>query len=119
MNKDPKSEQEIFPCAHCGYKGYLGKMKNGQYIVYCDAFSCGIKTSGWDTDLEAIESWNCRAFPPVSEILALTEKVKQLEGALRNMLKSQDCEWENKNMGHDWREACNDARTALGGASNG
>jgi hypothetical protein len=33
--------------------------------------------------------------------------------ALRGMLLSQDCSWENLNLGHDWREACEHARAAI------
>ena len=38
----------------------------------------------------------------------------ELRLALRSMLKSQDCEWENKNMGHDWADVCKEARRVLG-----
>lgn len=42
------------------------------------------------------------------------EKVSKLEQALRDMLASADCEWENRKQGHDWAEACQQARVALG-----
>lgn len=37
----------------------------------------------------------------------------QLLEALENMLMSQDCEWENKDQGHDWAEACRYARKII------
>lgn len=41
------------------------------------------------------------------------EKVAKLEQALRDMLASADCEWENRKRGHDWVEACQHARDVL------
>lgn len=42
-----------------------------------------------------------------------------LLAALRGMLMSQDCEWERRNSGHDWREACETARSAIAKAEGG
>lgn len=39
--------------------------------------------------------------------------VERLSDALRGMLLSADCSWENNNQGHDWPEACEKARAAL------
>jgi len=36
-----------------------------------------------------------------------------LREALCGMLASQDCEWENRNLGHDWAKACQVARAEL------
>jgi hypothetical protein len=44
---------------------------------------------------------------------ALRERVATLEEALRDLLVSADCTWESHNGGHDWREACDRARSAL------
>lgn len=37
-----------------------------------------------------------------------------LEAALRGLLMSADCEWEERNEGHDWPTACVEARRVLG-----
>jgi hypothetical protein len=40
-------------------------------------------------------------------------RVQMLEDVIRTMLLSADCSWEERNEGHDWREACEFARKAL------
>ena len=42
-------------------------------------------------------------------------RAETAEAALRGLLLSADCEWENQRLGHDWHEACVEARAALGG----
>jgi hypothetical protein len=44
---------------------------------------------------------------------AAEAEVKGLREALKGLLLSADCEWENRNMGHDWPVACKTAREAL------
>ena len=44
------------------------------------------------------------------------ERVRAMEAvyhALRGLLLSADCAWEERNEGHDWAEACQKARAAL------
>ena len=48
-----------------------------------------------------------------TENAELRERIKALEEALSRMLISQDAEWENKNQGHDWADACRQARDIL------
>ena len=40
-------------------------------------------------------------------------KVDRLRAAISHMLYSADAMWEEKNMGHDWPEACDYARDTL------
>jgi len=40
-----------------------------------------------------------------------------LRQAIRDLLMSADCEWENKRLGHDWAEACDAARVLLAPAT--
>jgi hypothetical protein len=47
------------------------------------------------------------------QIKDLTVKRDRLREVLKNMLKSADCMWEDRDMGHDWPEACQQARAAL------
>lgn len=51
-------------------------------------------------------------------VKALDER-DRLREALANMLRSQDCAWEERSMGHDWPTACAQARAALEGNGNG
>lgn len=44
----------------------------------------------------------------------LVVRIARLEEALKIMLISADCSWEEHNEGHDWREACEFARKVLG-----
>jgi len=37
-----------------------------------------------------------------------------LRRALLDLMASSDCEWENRNLGHDWRDAMEHAREVLG-----
>ena len=48
-----------------------------------------------------------------SENSALRSRVQALEDALRGLLLSADCGWEERNEGHDWAEACTAARAAI------
>jgi len=43
------------------------------------------------------------------------ERVRKLEAALRGLLLSADCSWEERGEGHDWQEACEAARKLLRG----
>ena len=43
----------------------------------------------------------------------MSVKRERAEEALRCVLLSMDCEWENRNMGHDWAECCEQIRSAL------
>jgi hypothetical protein len=47
------------------------------------------------------------------QIKDLTVKRDRLREVLKNMLKSADCMWEDRDMGHDWPEACQQARAEL------
>lgn len=49
----------------------------------------------------------------LGEYRQLRKDYKESLEALRIMLISQDCEWENRNMGHDWAEACQNARRVI------
>ena len=40
-------------------------------------------------------------------------KIDRLREAIAHMLYSADAMWEEKNMGHDWPEACDYARDTL------
>lgn len=40
--------------------------------------------------------------------------VRDLENAIRNLLMSADCSWEERDEGHEWPEACQNARNVLG-----
>jgi hypothetical protein len=44
---------------------------------------------------------------------AASEGGDDVAGALRDLLLSADCAWESIGGGHDWREACDRARSAL------
>lgn len=46
-------------------------------------------------------------------IEALRAREKVLRGVVRGMLLSADASWEESNQGHDWSQACVDARAAL------
>lgn len=54
------------------------------------------------------------------EYKQLKAQNKLMLKALTHVILSQDCEWENKNMGHDWREAMREVREAIkaGGCEN-
>ena len=41
------------------------------------------------------------------------QRERDLREALRGMLISQDASWEQDNLGHDWKQACEVARAAL------
>jgi hypothetical protein len=43
----------------------------------------------------------------------MTTREARIEQALRNLLMSADCTWEQRRLGHDWAEACESARAAL------
>ena len=47
------------------------------------------------------------------KITAQQVKIELLRAAIANMLYSADAMWEEKNMGHDWPEACDYARDTL------
>lgn len=49
-------------------------------------------------------------FPKLQEQQKLIE---QMRNAIKGALRSADAEWESKNQGHDWAEACKTMRTAL------
>ena len=46
-------------------------------------------------------------------LVALIADVQALKLVIRNLLLSADCTWEAENRGHDWAEACAEARHAL------
>jgi len=48
-----------------------------------------------------------------SERDAARKRAKALEASLRDLLASADCEWENRRGGHDWADACQQAREVL------
>lgn len=48
---------------------------------------------------------------------AAEAEVARLREALRGLLLSADASWEQSNAGHDWREACVTARSALSPSS--
>lgn len=41
------------------------------------------------------------------------EQMRSARQIIRDLLQSADCEWENKNQGHDWAQACVAARQYL------
>ena len=49
-------------------------------------------------------------FPKLQEQQKLIE---QMRNAIKGALRSADAEWESKNQGHDWAEACIEMRGAL------
>ncbi len=48
-----------------------------------------------------------------AEVERLLEANSELVLALRGLIMSADAMWEDKNLGHDWPEACAAARMAL------
>ena len=48
-----------------------------------------------------------------SEIQRLTALNRELRETVGNLLLSADAAWEEHNLGHDWREACEGARELL------
>jgi hypothetical protein len=57
-----------------------------------------------------------RTLMAIGEVLAeprIARGGDDVAGALRDLLLSADCTWESNNGGHDWREACDRARSAL------
>lgn len=51
-----------------------------------------------------------------SECARLRAEVERRDSAIAALLTSADSEWETRNEGHDWREACQEARGVLGWA---
>ncbi len=49
----------------------------------------------------------------LEQIKAKNKLIKQMREALTEALQSADSEWENKNLGHDWKYACEQMRAAL------
>lgn len=47
------------------------------------------------------------------QLAAAKAEIARKDAALRGLLLSADCSWEENNEGHDWKEACNEARKAL------
>lgn len=64
-------------------------------------------------------SWYEDMRRPDPRLAALKAERDRLREALANMLRSQDCAWEERSMGHDWPTACAQARAALEGNGNG
>ena len=56
---------------------------------------------------------NTRVQLLISHIDAQRRKIDRLREAIAHMLYSADAMWEEKNMGHDWPEACDYARDTL------
>jgi hypothetical protein len=52
-----------------------------------------------------------------AEVERLRSRLATVEGALRDLLLSADCTWEERRLGHDWAEACEAARAALSPAT--
>jgi hypothetical protein len=48
-----------------------------------------------------------------AEVARLREERDRIAGALRAMLLSADCTWEERRLGHDWAETCDASRAAL------
>jgi hypothetical protein len=46
--------------------------------------------------------------------LAAEEKVARLRLVIQKLLMSADCTWEERREGHDWAEACAEARLEIG-----
>lgn len=48
-----------------------------------------------------------------NKVATLEQRERELREALQGMLLSQDASWEQNNLGHDWKDACQKARAAL------
>ena len=56
----------------------------------------------------------CAEEQSITELVATKNKlIEQMREALTEALQSADSEWENKNLGHDWKYACEQMRAAL------
>lgn len=47
------------------------------------------------------------------ELADTKDERDRLREVVKNLLLSADCEWENRNIGHDWADACAAARSEL------
>jgi len=53
-----------------------------------------------------------------AEVEMLRQENERYRQVIKDLLMSADCTWEERNEGHDWPEACDQARKALGGATH-
>ena len=80
--------------------------------MYCEW--CGSATTGEITYCAAC--WDSR--DDNDEIARMKKSLGRerddLRNALLRLMSSADCRWEERNLGHDWRDAMEHAREALG-----
>ena len=97
----------------------------GDYLISLEANNHAIiRHKVTDEDVQPsfyeMQTMKCIAFGGDAAAIEIFPKQRdlfdgrnQLLDALKNMLMSQDCEWENKDQGHDWAEACEYARKVI------
>jgi len=86
-----------------GLLGYVRECEGGEDLLH-EAYA--LKWVRQDDLREEVEE--ARA-----EVERLRSRLATVKRALRNLLLSADCTWEEQRLGHDWAEACEAARAAL------
>ena len=88
----PRSAHSPFPCPFCGEKTGQGPtLALGPNVEWISkdkrraGCGCGARGPIKDNDVEAIDSWNC-IVSSVNAHASLVERVKELDGALREAL---------------------------------
>lgn len=90
--------------------------KNGEQWVYAD-FARQLEARLADA-LAEIERLKVSEFlrdikTPRNDIERKDKLIERIYETLKNVIQSADAEWESKNLGHDWQEACQSMRAAL------
>jgi hypothetical protein len=109
---------ETIQCSRCGERCHDYRQRGGKRLCICcvsDELQC---VQARVSELEASEArliaeGQREIAEARAEVERLRSRLATVEGALRDLLLSADCTWEERRLGHDWADACEAARAAL------
>jgi predicted nucleic acid-binding Zn-ribbon protein len=107
MGPDPNDPDICQGCGHSISKGEC-LIKNGCPDCFNEYYSKEITKLQAENERLALRVNNLMEHE--AELVAENERLKK---AIKQLLLSADCSWEEKEEGHDWALACSQARQAL------
>ena len=132
-------ENSVIVCEECGIEYYTETIVKGKSFRHIFPAIAKLETESAEAraEIERLRSRNkvldtaiaemteeqaalCAEEQSIIELVATKYKlIEQMRGAIKAALQSADAEWENKNQGHDWANACETMRAALEAAERG
>ena len=71
--------EELLPCSFCGGEGFMYNVVPNYAWWACRCASCGVETSSYHTEAEAIEAWNRRVDDHFRDATKMIERTAKVE----------------------------------------